>query len=179
MPQRQTLVPRQPAPDLSAELVGGGTWSLSNSDPENFTLVVFYRGLHCPICKGYLGKLNAIAGDLAERGVKTIVLSTDPEERAQRVRDEWKLDDLPLGYGVTIEAARSWGLYISTSNGKTSMGVVEPDLFAEPGVFLFRADGTLFFANIQTMPFARPDLTTLPAAIDFVLSKDYPARGEA
>jgi len=179
MTHRDILIPRQKAPDLSAKIVCGGTWRLSEARAQNFTLVVFYRGLHCPICRGYLAKLNGIAGDLAERGVKTIVLSTDSSDRAQRVRDEWDLDELTLGYGVSIAAARSWGLFISTGNGTTSMGVEEPVLFAEPGVFLFRPDGTLYFSNIQTMPFARPDLTTLPGAIDFVLKKNYPARGEA
>jgi peroxiredoxin len=43
------LMPRQKVPALSVPLVGGGTWSLADQSPENFTMVVFYRGLHCPI----------------------------------------------------------------------------------------------------------------------------------
>ena len=44
------LIPRQPVPELSVRTVGGSTWNMSEQSPENFTLVVFFRGLHCPIC---------------------------------------------------------------------------------------------------------------------------------
>lgn len=40
------LIPQQRVPELSVSTVGGGTWTLSDQDPEHFTLVVFYRGHH-------------------------------------------------------------------------------------------------------------------------------------
>lgn len=46
------LIPRQPVPALEVATVGGGTWKLADQTPENFTMVVFFRGLHCPICAG-------------------------------------------------------------------------------------------------------------------------------
>ncbi|MDZ7857087.1 hypothetical protein [Sphaerotilus sp.] len=65
------------------------------------------------------------------------------------------------------------------SRGKTSIGIEEPALFSEPGVFLVRPDGTLYYyGEVQTMPFARPQFQDLLGAIDFALAKDYPARGE-
>ncbi|MFN7087813.1 MAG: AhpC/TSA family protein, partial [Burkholderiales bacterium] len=66
-----------------------------------------------------------------------------------------------------------------TGRGKTSMGIEEPALFSEPGVFLVRPDRTLYWAAVQTMPFARPHFRDMLAAIDFVIKNDYPARGEA
>jgi hypothetical protein len=60
----------------------------------------------------------------------------------------------------------------------TSTGVEEPALFSEPGLFLVRADGTLYFASVQTMPFARPRFVDVVAALDYVIANDYPARGE-
>ena len=45
-------------------------------------------------------------------------------------------------------------------------------------LLLRRADGTLYWSAIQTMPFARPHFRELLGAVDFVISKDYPARGE-
>ena len=74
--------------------------------------------------------------------------------------------------------ARRWGLYISTSKGKTSIGLEEPALFSEPGVFLIKPDQTLYYGSTQTMPFARPSFSDLLAAVDFAIQKDYPARGE-
>lgn len=173
------LKTRQPTPSLSVPTVGGGTWSLADSQPENFTLVVFYRGLHCPICRGYLAELDRLIGEFEQRGTKVVAISTDDQERAQTTRTEWKLANLAIGYGMSIDKAREWGLYISSSRGKTSTGVVEPDRFAEPGVFLVRPDGTLYWASVQSMPFARPHFAEMLKAIDMVLKVDYPARGEA
>ena len=60
----------------------------------------------------------------------------------------------------------------------SSAGVEEPALFSEPGLFLIRPDRTLYFASVQTMPFARPHFADILAALDFVIAKNYPARGE-
>ena len=49
-----------------------------------------------------------------------------------------------VGYGLPLKDARAWGLYISTSRGKTSAGIEEPALFSEPGLFLVRPDSTLY-----------------------------------
>jgi hypothetical protein len=79
---------------------------------------------------------------------------------------------------LTLTVARQWGLYISSSRGKSSIKVEEPSLFSEPGVFPIRPDATLYYGAVQTMPFARPPFSELLQAIDFVIAKDYPARGE-
>jgi peroxiredoxin len=178
MSEINALVPRQPVPALELPLVGGGTWSMADQKPENFTMVVFYRGLHCPICSRYLGDLNRKAQKFADKGVNILVASSDDEDRATRAKKEWELDALDLAYGISLEKAREWGLYVSTSNGKTSTGLVEPDMFIEPGLYLIRADGTLYFGTVQTMPFARPSFAEILAAIDRVLEVNYPARGE-
>src|SRR5215467_56742 len=86
--------------------------------------------------------------------------------------------DLRFGYSLPLTVARKWGLYISSSRGKTSINVEEPSLFSEPGVFLVRPDGTLYYGAVQTMPFARPLFSELLQAIDFAIATDYPARGE-
>jgi len=173
------ITPRKPVPDFSVDLLSGGTWSLSDQKPENFTMVVAYRGYHCPLCKMYLGKLNKIADDLKGKGINLIVLSSDTAERATMAKEEWELDKLDIAYGLSLDDARALGLFVSASIGTTSTGVVEPDLFSEPGLFMIRPDQTLYFADIQTMPFLRPDLSGLLANLDFILSKGYPARGEA
>jgi peroxiredoxin len=172
------LIPRRPVPALEVETVGGGTWRLADQSPENFTLVVFYRGLHCPICSNYLGDLNKKAGDFAERGVNLVVISSDGAERAAEAKESWGLGNLTVGYGLDLDKAREWGLFISTSRGKTSTGVMEPDLFSEPAMYLVRPDGTLYFGTVQTMPFARPRFADILGALDFVIANDYPGRGE-
>ncbi len=173
------LRPRQPVPALTVSTVGGGTWTLGEQKPQNFTLVVFYRGLHCPICRGYLTELNRLHAEFAARGVGVVAISGDTAERAAQTVTDWRLPHLTIGHGLPIDKAREWGLYVSTSRGKTSLGIEEPALFSEPGIFLVRPDGTLYFAIVQTMPFSRPHFSEMVQAIDFVLKHDYPARGEA
>jgi peroxiredoxin len=173
------LFPRRPTPALTVRLAGSDDrFRLADERPANFTLVVFYRGLHCPVCRTQLRDLNAKLPDLAERGVGVVAVSSDTQARAARARAEWNLAGLRLGYGLDLSDARAWGLYVSAGRGRTSLGIEEPALFSEPGLFLVRPDGTLYFSAVQTMPFVRPAIGEVVAAIDFVLAKGYPARGE-
>jgi peroxiredoxin len=172
------LTPRQPVPNLELPTLDHGPFNLANNHPEHFNLVVFFRGLHCPLCVKYLKELGALLPDLKERGVNVIAISSDDEDRARKMADKVGFADLRFGYNLPLSAARAWGLYISASKGKTSIGIEEPALFAEPGVFLVRPDQTLYYGAVQTMPFARPSFTDLMMAIDFAIGKNYPARGE-
>lgn len=36
----------------------------------------------------------------------------------------------------------------------------------------------MYFSRVQTMPFARPHFADILSAIDMVVAKSYPARGE-
>ena len=89
-----------------------------------------------------------------------------------------RANELRIGYGLPLQTAREWGLYISESRGKSSIGIEEPARFSEPGVFLICPDGTLYYRAVQTMPFARPNFSDLVGAIDFAIADNYPARGE-
>jgi peroxiredoxin len=172
------LMPRQPVPAMDLPTLSGARW-VAPGAPERFSLVVFYRGLHCPICKAYVGELAKLLPDFAQRGVAAIAISTDTEERARQAQADWVLGNLAVAYALPLERARAWGLYVSNSRGKTSIGIEEPTQFSEPGLFLVRPDGTLYCGAVQTMPFARPHMRDLLGALDFVIAKDYPARGEA
>ncbi len=174
------LMPRQPVPELEVATVGGGIWRLKDQKPENFTMIVFYRGLHCPICSRYLADLNRKVESFAAKGVTTVIISSDGKDRATTTKESWDIGNLTVGYGLDLDKAREWGLYISAGIGKTSAGVDEPALFNEPGLFLVKPDGTLYFGSVQTMPFARPSFGDLLQAVEFVTNvrKGYPARGE-
>ncbi len=178
MPDYTKLMPREPVPDLKLEMVGGGDWSLADETYENFLLLIFYRGWHCPICRTQLLDAQSRLYDFRRRGVRVVAISTDNRERAEESKKRWGLDRLDIAYGLSLAQAREWGLYISTSRGATSTGVDEPAKFNEPGLFLVKPDKTLFYASVQTAPFARSALSDVLKAIDFVLNNNYPARGE-
>lgn len=169
-----SIKPGTKIPALSLPTVEGRRFDVTAARPESFSMLVFYRGLHCPICKGYLRELDGKLQEFTQRGVEAIAISADTEARARQTREEWGLKDLSIGYGLSIAEARHWGLYISRS-----IGPHEPALFTEPGLFLVRPDGTLYCASIQTMPFARPSFAEVLQAVRFVTEKRYPARGEA
>lgn len=173
------LKPRQTVSDLALATVDGGGWRLSERSPAQFTMIVAYRGLHCPICAVYLRDLDGRVEGFAARGVETIAISCDDEDRARAARERWKIESLMFGYGLPIETARDWGLFISAGIGATSAGVEEPALFCEPGLFLIRPDRTLYASSVLTMPFARPDFGSIDKALETIIRRDYPARGEA
>jgi len=165
------LMPATPAPALDV-MTAAGAWSLAAQTPDSFTVVAFYRGYHCPICKGYLAELNRLQPEFAAVGAGVIAVSMDPADRAAKAVSEWGLDHLTVGYGLTEAQARTWDLYITNSIKDTETAV-----FCEPGLFLIDAKGMVYLINISNMPFARPDVASLPAKITMAVTNKYPARG--
>jgi peroxiredoxin len=166
--------PRQAAPELTVPLLDGGTYRLADRHPERFTLVVFNRGLHCPVCRAQLRELDRRLDELTERGVEVVSVSGETRERARRMHDEWKLERLPIAYGLTEDQMRAWGLFISRGIGDD-----EPALFNEPALFLIDPVGSVYYEAILSAAVGRPRLDDLLGGIDYWVSTGSPARGEA
>ncbi|GAA5442384.1 hypothetical protein Misp06_00558 [Microbulbifer sp. NBRC 101763] len=178
MRRKQSESPQHPVPNLVVETLSSGTFDLSKDAPGYATLVVFYRGFHCPICVSYLKELGRLTPEFLAKGVKTIAVSSDDKNNAIKMAEKVAYPDLRIGYNLPLQVAKEWGLYLSSGHGATSVGIEEPILFSEPGVFLVRNDSTLYFAIVQTMPFVRPHFKEMIGALEFVQENDYPARGE-
>ncbi|MEJ8475475.1 peroxiredoxin-like family protein [Roseibium algae] len=172
------LNPRQPVPELNLDILNGDKFDLETDKGDFGTLIVFYRGLHCPICATYLKELERLTPDFEQRGVKTIAISSDDKDRAGKMAEKVGVIKLRVGYDLPLTVAREWGLFISAGRGVTSIGLEEPALFSEPGVFLVRSNGELYFSSVQSMPFIRPHFQEMIGALDFVKKADYPGRGE-
>lgn len=166
------LTPDAPVPALSLPMVGGGSFTLNGTPPENFTMVIFYRGLHCPVCKSYLETLNGLVEGYRQAGFDLVAVSMNDEATATKTKDEWDIGHVPVAYGLSEEKAREWGLYISKA-----IKDAEADIFCEPGVFWVRPDGNLYLADVSNMPWSRPDLEFLLSKVPFAVEKGYPARG--
>ena len=166
--------PRQPAPDLTVPLLRGGTYRLDEQTPDRFTMIVFFRGLHCPVCQAQLRELERRLDELHSRGIDVIAVSGETRERTTQLAQEWKLERLPLAYGLTEDKMRAWGLFVSHGHFEN-----EPALFNEPGLFLISPDHTVYYESILSMPVGRPRLDDLLHGIDYWTANDYPARGEA
>jgi peroxiredoxin len=167
------MKPDTKVPDLDLPLTNGGRYKLSEQSPENFTLLVFYRGKHCPICRNQLKDLADRIAAFTENGVGVVAISMDSEERAQHIHENWETGNVPLAYALSEDDARKWGLYISGKRPDSD----EPDVFSEPGLFLVRPDMSLYFASTQNAPFTRPPLDELLQGIKYVVGNDYPTRG--
>lgn len=163
--------PRTPAPTLSAETVEGGSWSLA--DQQTWTMIVFYRGLHCPGCQAYLRQLDREVEAFEDIGVEVIAVSGDDRARALKAKSEWKLDKLTVGYGLSVETMQEWGLFISKGIGED-----EPELFSEPGLFVTKPDGSIYYVAVNSMTFGRPRIGEMLKALEMKITQDAPARGE-
>lgn len=168
------MKPREKTPDITIDLVNDTKWNLGEQDPKQFTMIVFYRGKHCPVCKSYLEELQEKLSKFTDRGVNVIAISANSEKLSKETYKEWNIPDIPVGFEFPIEDARTWGLFVSKG-----IKDEEPETFFEPALFLIKPNQDLYCASIQTMPFARPSFDDIVKAIDFVVDKDYPARGEA
>jgi len=130
--------PARLIPPLRFPLAGGGEFDLAAERPRHFTMVVFYRGWHCPVCRGYLAQLDRRIEELDGLGVSVVAVSGDSEDRAKQSIGDWGLNRLRVAYGQGLSSMRAWGLFVSKG-----IKDPEPELFDEPGVFLIRPDGTI------------------------------------
>ncbi len=74
------IKPREKTPDLNIQLVNGTQWKLSEQSPKNFTMLLFYRGKHCPVCKKQLQELQSSLSKFTDRGVNVIAINSEYEE---------------------------------------------------------------------------------------------------
>ena len=166
----------KPTPDsilapMSFPKVGGGTITVGGTR-DTWTLLIVYRGKHCPRCKKYLNILNAMKGDWESSGFDIAVVSADTEDKAQADVAEFGWD-FDLGYGLTEDQMATLGVYVTEP-----LSPAETDRrFAEPGTFVIRPDGSQIVVAISNGPAVRPELAELLDGMVFNKTNDRPARG--
>ncbi|MBD3663653.1 redoxin domain-containing protein [Sulfitobacter aestuariivivens] len=167
------LAAGQAFPQMDIPKLGGGTLRLgAPNGAHDWQLIVVYRGLHCPICKRYLSKLDEIKEKFFDQGVDIVAVSGDPEDKAQAMQEETGFS-LPLGYALSIEQMARLGLYVS--DPRSAKETDRP--FPEPGLFVVNAQGEVQILDVSNAPFARPDLEGIANGIKFIRANDYPIRG--
>lgn len=65
---------------------------------------------------------------------------------------------------------REWGLFISKGTSDD-----EPELFSEPGLFVTKPDGSIYYVAVNSMTFGRPRMSELLQALAMKISQDAPA----
>ncbi len=158
---------------ISLPMVGSAATRTIGGTKDRWSMIFIYRGRHCPRCKRFLDKLNAVLPDWTAH-LDVMVASADTADKAAADLAEFGWD-FDLCYGLKEDHMRALGLYVSTplSDAETDTN------FAEPGAFAFRPDGTLMLVDISNGPAARPDLTELLDGMIFNIENDRPTRGTA
>ncbi len=159
--------------EFSFPTVAGGDPITVGAPKDRWTMLIVYRGKHCPRCKRYLNKLNDTLDSWTDF-MDVVVVSADTKEKSltDKVEFGWNFD---LCYGLSEVQMRSLGLYVSEplSEAETT------GLFAEPGTFAIRPDGSLMLVDISNGPASRPDLEELLDGMKFNIENDRPIRGTA
>jgi len=157
-------------PDIDISLINGDSARLSK-ETSNWTLLIVYRGLHCPICKDYATKFENKLSKLQNINTQLILISADPKEKAKIFAEELNLKS-KIGYGLTIDQMRKLGLYLSEPRPN------EVDyIFPEPGLFLINPKGKIHIIEISNAPFVRPDIDLIFRGINHIQKNNYPIRG--
>lgn len=162
-----------PVDPLSFPIAGDDALVSIGQPTGRWTMLFVYRGRHCPRCKRFLNKLNKVLADWTDV-MDVVVVSADTQQKALADKEEfgWNFN---LCYGMTEAQMRVLGLYVSAplSDAETT------GLFAEPGAFGIRPDGSLMLVDISNGPAARPDLEELLDGMKFNISNNRPVRGTA
>ena len=167
-----TPLPGEPAPALAFDRIGADPFALDDTRIDQFLLLLFYRGQHCPICRDMLEELNGRIADFRDAGMDVVPVSMDTRERAEKQVAEWDVGGLAIGYGMSEREARSFGLFI-TERWRDH----EPERYSEPGLVVLRPNRTIFAMFLQSVPFTRPSFDGLLKGLTFVQDKGYPTRG--
>ena len=156
---------------MSFPKIGGGEVTVGGTR-DSWTLLVVYRGRHCPRCKKYLNILDGMRDQWTDAGFDIAVVSADTLEKAEADKDEfgWRFD---LAHDLSETQMNTLGVFVTEP-------LSQPEAerpFAEPGVFVIRPDGSLLLIAISNGPSARPDLAELLDGMIFTKENDRPPRG--
>ncbi|MEX0332697.1 MAG: peroxiredoxin-like family protein [Puniceicoccaceae bacterium] len=152
---------------------GGGSLTLGERlEGAPWQLIFVYRGLHCPLCKRYLGKLEKLRERFREAGAEIVAVSGDPEERAGAMVQETGVS-FPVGHSLDIGQMEELGLYIS--HPRSEQETDRP--FAEPAMFALNEENRLHLIDISNTPFNRSDLEELVETVEWIRENNYPIRG--
>ncbi len=163
-------------PTLLVPDANGNTRDLSKPNGDcDWMMVVVYRGRHCPMCTRYLNQLEPFVDPLRQIGVDVAAVSADSAEQLAAHRDKLTTENVALYHSLSMAQMKALGLYISSPRSPKETD--HP--FAEPGLFVVNAHGTLQVVDISNNPFVRPELKTLVSGLRWIRdpANNYPIRG--
>jgi peroxiredoxin len=159
-----------PIPEITLPTIDGGEAKIGGIK-DRWQMIIVYRGLHCPICKNYTAKIEALKDKFDELDTDILFVSGDNAEKAKNFADEVGLNR-PVAYDLSVDQMRQLGLYISKPRP------TETDRpFPEPGLFVVNEKGQAHIVDISNAPFVRPEPELIIRGITHIKKNDYPIRG--
>jgi len=160
-------------PAIGLPLVGGGEVPLGQPEKKgNWQVVFIYRGLHCPICRKYLTKLESLKDKFPATKTEIVAVPGDSESKAKEMAEVAGVT-FPVAYGLSIEQMKELGS--SLSHPRSPKEADQP--FPEPGMFAVNPEGKVQLIDISNTPFNRSDPDELVDTLKCIQENDYPIRG--
>jgi len=157
-------------PEITLPTTDGGKARIGGAS-DRWKMVVVYRGLHCPICKNYLAKIESLKDQFDALDTDILFVSGDNAEKAKAFADEVELT-LPIAHDLSVEQMKQLGLYVSEPRPS------ETDRpFPEPGLFVVNEKGQAHIVDVSNAPFVRPEPELIIRGITHIKKNDYPIRG--
>jgi peroxiredoxin len=157
------------APDFSLPDTEGAIWSASDSAQAAATVVVFTCN-HCPYALAWQDRIEQVARDYADRGVRVLAINANDAERYPRdsfaaMKDRVAREDWPMPYlhDATQEVARAY------------------DAKVTPDVFVLDSERRLRYRGAPDRDYDDPSqgAAWLRDALDAVLAGAEPAQAES
>jgi peroxiredoxin len=89
-------------PNLTMQMVGGGTMTLPGDLAGSFGVVLLYRGSWCPYCKAQLAAFSRAQESLAAIDVKVVALSVDDEPTSAAFTQSLGAQ-FPIGHSADVD----------------------------------------------------------------------------
>jgi len=163
--------PNDSFPNLIFTLTDG-TLRRGGTFRDRWTMLVVYRGKHCPRCVTYINRLHELAPDYAARNVDILLASADSSERAAAMAAEHKWT-LPIAHSLSVADMRLLGLYITEPPAGSDI----PGPYAEPGLFLVNTEGRVHVLSTSNAASCRPDLAVFLDGVIGTQERNLPVRG--
>lgn len=165
------IKPADPFPPIEFKMMSGETERLSDNTGR-WTVLVVYRGDHCPRCKTYVARLHELAAAYAEREVDLRLASMDPENVARRTIEEngWTL---PVAHSLSVAECQQLSVYLTDHEDGAELS----GPYAEPGLYLINPEGLTQVIATSNSPSVRPDLEVVLDGIIGTQDRNLPIRG--
>lgn len=148
-----------------------GTEVRSSELHGHFHLLLFYRGNWCPICMAQIKEVASHYRQLAERGVKVLLISPQPDEHSRRLAQKADapmtfLEDRSNAAARSLGIADRWGL----PSGMQMLGYSAETVL--PTVVLTDPDGTIVWFDKTDNYRIRPEPDTFLRVLERIQTDD-------